>query len=98
PARVLEASTRGPAKARGAPLEAAVATAARDVLVTLLPEQAALVEAEYSRAIALVADGSAKAAGVATGKASAAATLTRRARDGAAGAGGPHLPRSGARA
>jgi PAP2 superfamily len=93
--RRFESYTPGLAEAPGASLEAVVATAARDVLVTLLPEQAALVEAEYSRAIALVADGSAKAAGVATGKASAAATLTRRARDGAAEAAVPYLPRSG---
>ncbi len=93
--RRFESYTPGLAEAPGASLEAAVATAARDVLVTLLPDQAALVEAEYSRALALVTDGSAKAAGVATGKASAAATLTRRARDGAAEAAVPYLPRSG---
>jgi PAP2 superfamily len=92
--RRFESYTPDLAEAPGASLEAAVATAARDVLVTLLPEQAALVEAEYSRAVALVADGPARAAGVATGKASAAATLARRARDGAAEAAVPYLPRS----
>ena len=93
--RRFEPYTPGLAEAPGASLEAAVATAARDVLVTLLPDQAALVEAEYSQALALVADGPARAAGIATGKASAAATLTRRARDGAAEAAIAYLPRSG---
>ncbi|HZJ52566.1 MAG TPA: phosphatase PAP2 family protein, partial [Myxococcaceae bacterium] len=93
--RRFESYTPGLAEAPGASVEAAVATAARDVLVTLLPDQAALVEAEYSRALASVGDGPARTAGVATGKASAAATLTRRARDGAAEAARAYLPRPG---
>jgi len=93
--RRFESYTSGLAEAPGASLDAAVAAAARDVLVTLLPDQAALVEAEYTRALAVVADGPGKAAGVATGKASAAATLTRRARDGAAEGAIAYVPRSG---
>jgi hypothetical protein len=93
--RRFESYTSGLAEAPGASLDAAVAAAARDVLVTLLPDQAALVEAEYIRALAVVADGPGKAAGVATGKASATATLTRRQRDGAAEAAVAYVPRSG---
>jgi hypothetical protein len=45
--RRFEAYTPGPHAAPGASVEAAVAAASRDVLVALLPEQAALVEAAY---------------------------------------------------
>ena len=38
-------------------MDAAVATAARDVLVALLPDQTALVEAAYTRALAGIPDG-----------------------------------------
>jgi hypothetical protein len=93
--RRFESYTPGLADAPGASLDPAVAAAARDVLVTLLPDQAALVEAEYTRALAVVADGPSKAAGVATGKASATATLTRRQRDGAAEAAVAYVPCSG---
>src|SRR5688500_17412139 len=50
----FEPYTPGLAEAPGASVEAAVAAAARDVLVALLPDQAALVEAAYSRAVAAV--------------------------------------------
>ena len=76
--RRFEAYTPGLPAAPGASVEAAVAAAARDVLVALLPEQAALVEAAYGRALAAVPEGPAKLAGVATGQASASANLTRR--------------------
>ena len=85
----------GLGRANGASAEAAVAAAARDVLVTLLPEQAALVESEYARALAAIPDGPAKSAGVALGQASARVNITRRQGDGADKAAQPYLPRTG---
>ena len=94
--RRFEAYTPGLEEAPGASMEAAVAAAARDVLVVLLPDQAALVEAAYGRALAAVPDGPAKTAGIATGQASAAATMTRRQGDGFQEATQPvYLPRPG---
>lgn len=80
--RRFESYTPGLPEAPGASAEAAVAAAARDVLLALVPDQAAVVEAEYSRAIATIQDGPARAAGISTGRASAAATLARRQGDG----------------
>ena len=77
--------------------EAAVAAAAREVLVQLLPDQAALVEEAYVQALAAVRNGPAKTAGLATGQAAAWATLNRRRTDGADGAAQPpYVPRTGA--
>jgi hypothetical protein len=84
----------------GASPEAAVAAAARDVMVPLLGQlprelpfitqaciDAALagVEAAYTAALAALPDAPAKAQGIAAGQASAAAILARRAADGAVG-------------
>src|SRR5689334_3553733 len=80
--RRYEPYTAGLAAAPGASVDAAVAAAARDVLVALLPEQAAMVEAAYTRALADIPDGAAKTAGIAVRQASAAASLQRRQRDG----------------
>jgi hypothetical protein len=79
-----------------ASVDAAVAAAAHDVLVALLPPgQAPLVEAAYERALKAIPDGGAKTSGVATGQASARANLARRANDGASGAGEPvYVPTS----
>ena len=85
----------GLGRATGASAEAAVAAAARDVLVTLLPAQAALVESEYARALAAIPDGPAKSAGVALGQASARVNITRRQADGADKAAQPYVPRTG---
>lgn len=74
-----------PAAPRASP-DAAVAAAAREVLVKLLPDQAAMVESAYSRALQAVPDGRAKTEGIATGQAAAWANLNRRANDGAEGA------------
>ena len=74
--------TPGLAAAPGASIDAAVATAAREVLVTLVPEQAALVDEAYYHVIIGITEGPAKAAGIAVGRASARATLNRRAKDG----------------
>jgi len=81
--RRYESYTPGLPAAPKASTDAAVATAAREVLVKLLPEQTALVETAYSRALATVRDGPAKASGIATGLAAARATLSRRHGDGA---------------
>jgi hypothetical protein len=84
----------------GASPEAAVAAAARDVMVPLLGQlprelpfitQACIdaaiasVETAYNAAIADVPEGPAKAQGIAAGQAAAAAILARRAADGAVG-------------
>ena len=88
--------TPGLAPAPGASLDAAVAAAAHDVLVTLVPGQAAFVETTYSDALAALPDGAAKAAGIALGQASAQATLARRQGDGADTAAQPvYVPRPG---
>jgi len=77
---------------RTASLEAAVAAAARNVLVSViavLPESAECrangiidANASYAAALAAIPDGAAKAAGVAVGQAAAAAILALRADDG----------------
>jgi hypothetical protein len=80
---------------RGASLDAAVAAAARDVLVTLLNQLpdppfppacgaagVASVEADYAEALGQIPDGRAKTRGIEVGKAAAAAILALRAADG----------------
>lgn len=95
--RRYEFYTPGLRAAPTASADAAVAAASREVLVKLLPEQAALVEAAYSRALATVRDGPAKTAGIATGEAAARSTLNRRQDDGAAAAAQtPYVPKPGA--
>jgi hypothetical protein len=82
----------------GASPDAAVAAAARDVLVPLIAQlplelvtQACIdasvagVEAAYTAALAAIPDGQAKALGIAVGQAAAAAILDLRADDGAVG-------------
>jgi hypothetical protein len=84
--------------AAGASPDAAVAAAARDVLVSLIAQlplelhtQACIdagvasVEAAYTAALAAIPDGQAKAQGIAVGQAAAAAILDLRAEDGAVG-------------
>jgi PAP2 superfamily len=94
--RRFEAYTQGLDEAPGASVDAAVAAAARDVLMALLPDQAALVEAAYSRALAAVSDGPAKTAGIVIGQRSAVANMTRRQEDGFAKATQPdYMPRQG---
>lgn len=95
--RRYEPHTPGLVASPKASPEAAVAAAAREVLVRLLPEQAALVETAYGRALMDLRDGRAKTAGIATGQVAAWATLNRRQTDGADGATQPvYLPRPGA--
>lgn len=94
--RRYESYTPGLAAAPKANADAAVAAAARDVLVALLPARAGFVETEYGRALAELRDGPAKTAGIATGQAAAAATLERRRHDGADRAAFAYVPRPGA--
>jgi hypothetical protein len=60
---------------------AAVAAAAHDTLVQLVPQAAASVNAEYDAALSSVPDGADKDAGIATGQAAAGAILARRRSD-----------------
>jgi hypothetical protein len=84
--------------APGASPDAAVAAAARDVLVSVIAQlplelhsQACIdaglasVDTEYAAALAAIPDGQAKAQGIAVGQAAAAAILAARADDGAVG-------------
>lgn len=66
-------------------VDAAVATAATDVLLSLFPEQADAVRARYDTALAAIPDGRAKRAGIAVGAQTAAAMIAARQGDGAFG-------------
>jgi hypothetical protein len=95
--RRYDAYTPGLKPAPRASADAAVAAAARQVLVQLIPDQAALVEGAYVKALTTVRDGQAKTAGLAVGQAAALATLARRQADGADQATQPvYVPRPGA--
>ncbi len=61
----------------GASVDAAVAAAARDVLVTYRADQAGAVDGEYAAALAAIPDGQAKEDGIAAGRAAAAEMLAR---------------------
>jgi hypothetical protein len=77
----------------GASVDAAVASAARDVLIAMAPAQRERVEQEYARALAGVQDGPAKDQGIALGRDAARANLDRRADDGVVP--GPWPPQQG---
>lgn len=62
---------------------AAVAAAARDVLIALVPSQQALVEAAYVAALGAIPNGPAKSSGVLVGRTAAVLILERRSDDGA---------------
>lgn len=66
----------------GASVDAAVATAARDVMLALTRTQQQRIEQEYAAAMAEVGDGPAKDQGVLLGRQAARANLDRRAGDG----------------
>lgn len=87
--------TPGVPAASGASADAAVAAAAREVLVALLPDDAARIDAEYARVLAALPEDAAKAAGIATGRAAAHANLMRRNGDGAEAAAQPYVPGTG---
>jgi hypothetical protein len=88
--------TPGLPAAPRASADAAVAAASRDVLVQLVPEQAARIETAYAQAIAAMRDDAARSAGITVGRAAAAATLARRRGDGSEAAALRYQPRSGA--
>src|SRR5437879_6114925 len=71
-----------PAVDRPASEEAAVATAAHDVLVALFPAQAGDLDAKYATSLAALPDDSARANGIAVGIQAARAILIKRAEDG----------------
>jgi hypothetical protein len=66
----------------GASLDAAVAQSAHDVLVNLLPPQAAALDAQLATALAAIPNGTAKSKGIFVGHHAAAAILTNRIGDG----------------
>ena len=66
----------------GASLDAAVASAARDVMLALTPNQQPRIEQEYAAALADVREGPGKDQGVLLGREAARANLDRRADDG----------------
>lgn len=68
--------------AQGASPAAAVAAAARDTLIALVPSQLESVERAYTEALAGISDAGARASGVAIGQAAAALILSRRSADG----------------
>ena len=77
----------------GASPDAAVAAAAHDVLVALIPTQLTLIEQAYVAALAAIPNGAAKDRGIAVGAAAADLILERRADDGAAEAfATPYIP------
>jgi hypothetical protein len=67
--------------APGASLDAAVATAAYDVIVALSPSTRQKTEREYASALASIPDGPARTKGVDLGRRAARANLDRRAGD-----------------
>jgi hypothetical protein len=67
---------------RGASLDAAVATAAHGVLVHFFPEQQAALDADYTRAMAAVPEGTGRDAGVDVGREAAAGIILNREGDG----------------
>jgi len=77
----------------GASIDAAVASAARDVMLALVPSQQARIEQEYAAALADVRDGPAKDQGVMLGQQAAHANLDRRNEDGIVP--GPWPPQQG---
>jgi len=70
--------------APGASVDAAVARAARDVMIAVAPSARERIEQEYAAALAHVPDGSAQDLGVTLGEQAARANLERRAADGIA--------------
>jgi hypothetical protein len=68
---------------RGDSADAAVATAAHRVLVSLFPEQTASLDAMYAASLAAIPDGSGKTGGIAVGARTADAMIAARVNDGA---------------
>ena len=94
--RQYEFYTPGLTAAPGASADAAVAAASREVLMSLLGDQGALLNQAYNRVLASVPDGPAKAAGLALGTSAARANMQRRQADGSASAANPaYVPQPG---
>jgi hypothetical protein len=72
-----------PAAGGGESIDAAVATAAYQVLVALFPAQQATLQAQYDQSLAAVPDGNAKQGGITVGGRAATAMITARQNDGA---------------
>lgn len=72
-----------PRARHGSSADAAVAAAAAGVLLSLFPEQAATVRAQYDAALAAIPDGRAERGGVAVGRQAADAMIAARVGDGA---------------
>jgi hypothetical protein len=66
-------------------MDAAVATAAYHVLVSLFPSQQARLQTQYDQALAAIPDGPAKQGGISVGSQTAAAMIAARQNDGAFG-------------
>jgi membrane-associated phospholipid phosphatase len=79
-----DAYTRGLPATPWASPDAAVAAAARGVLIALVPDQALLIEQAYTSALSSIPDDPARSAGIALGAAAAQRILDRRATDGSA--------------
>jgi hypothetical protein len=62
----------------GASVDAAIATAAHDVLVSYFPTQIADLDADLTKSLGAIAEGTAKTDGVAVGKEAAVANLAKR--------------------
>ena len=71
--------------------DAAVAKAAHDVIIALLPPDTAYADSLYQANMATIADGTAKTNGIAIGTASATAMATKRANDGYSAAQTPFI-------
>jgi hypothetical protein len=92
----FEPYTPGLLRAPRASMDAAVAAASREVLLALLPDQAAFVNEAYNRALAGIVDGPGKNGGIFTGQAAARATLARRQGDGSESGSQPvYVPKPG---
>jgi hypothetical protein len=77
---------------RDASPDAALAKAAHDVIVALLPPEAGYADSIYRVSIAAIADGTARTKGIKLGAAAAAAMLAKRTSDGAAEAQTAYTP------
>lgn len=80
-ARYATYATTAPA-ARGASPDAAIATAAHDSLIELLPSAKAALDEELAHSLQAIAEGDAKSRGIEVGRRIAAAALAARAHDG----------------
>jgi hypothetical protein len=72
-----------PRTRRGDSVPAAVATAAHRVLLSMFPDQAAALRAQYDESLAAISDGPAERGGIAVGEATSAAMIAARRDDGA---------------